>query len=78
MVAANRRRIDDFAHNAAHPGFKFHSMSGRGRSAYLDEKQPAMKLADPAVDKEVPGLGAAYQRHLSSVAHGKPYGLTGS
>jgi hypothetical protein len=28
------------------------------------------------VDKNVPGVGVAYQRHLSSVAHAKLHGLT--
>jgi hypothetical protein len=31
---------------------------------------------DLAVDKNVPGVGVAYQRHLSSVAHAKLHGLT--
>ncbi len=52
-------------------------MDGPGRSAYLDKRQPnAMQLVDLAVDKNMPGLGVAYQRHLSSVAHAKPHGLT--
>jgi hypothetical protein len=35
-----------------------------------------MELVDLAVDKNVPGVGVAYQRHLSSVAHAKLHGLT--
>jgi hypothetical protein len=35
-----------------------------------------MELVDLAVDRNVPGVGVACQRHLSSVAHAKLHGLT--
>lgn len=75
-VARNEKRISDFARSAGLHGFVFHKMSGRGHPAYLDEPQPsAMKLMGLAADKDSPGLGATYQRHLSSVAHSGLHGL---
>jgi hypothetical protein len=72
-----RQRLADFEHAAIAHGFKYRKMDGPGRSAYLDKRQPAaMQLVDLAVDRNLPGLGVAYQRHLSSVAHGKLHGLT--
>jgi hypothetical protein len=48
------------------------------RSAFLDVKQPsAMTLMD-ACASQTPGLGAAYQRLLSSVAHSKLTACPGS
>jgi hypothetical protein len=76
-AAWNKERLGDFARTASQHDFRFRKMDGPGRSAYLDKRQPAaMQLVDLAVDKDMPGLGAAYQRHLSSVAHAKLHGLT--
>jgi hypothetical protein len=76
-VISIKKRISDIAADAGEHGFQFHKMGGYGRPAHLDEQQPgAMKLVALAVDKNLPGLGEAYQRHLSSVAHAKLHGLT--
>lgn len=77
MADRNRQRLGDFERAAQRHGFRFHRMDGPRRAAYLDSRLPsAMELVDLAVDKNMPGLGVAYQRHLSSVAHAKLHGLT--
>lgn len=75
-VSEVKELLEAFRRTARDHGFRFKDMSGPGRSAYLDAKQPsAMDLMDQAVARETPGLGAANQRHLSSVAHSKLHGL---
>jgi len=77
MADRNRQRLGDFERAARRHGFRFRRMDGPRQSAYLDNRLPsAMELVDLAMDKNVPGLGVAYQRHLSSVAHTKLHGLT--
>jgi len=77
MADRNRQRLGDFERAARRHGFRFRRMDGPRQSAYLDSRLPsAMELVDLAMDKNVPGLGVAYQRHLSSVAHTKLHGLT--
>jgi hypothetical protein len=77
MADRIRQRLADFERAAQRHGFRFRRMDGPRQSAYLDSRLPsAIELVDLAVDKNVPGLGVAYQRHLSSVAHAKLHGLT--
>ena len=77
MADRNRERLGDFERAAQRHGFRFRRMNGPRQSAYLDSRLPsAMALVDLAVDKNVSGVGVAYQRHLSSVAHAKLHGLT--
>jgi hypothetical protein len=76
-VAQNQTQLTSFRRAANQHRFRFNEMSGPGRPAHLDKKQPsAMVLMDAAVARETPGLGAANQRHLSSVAHSKLHGLS--
>jgi hypothetical protein len=77
MADRDRQRLGDFERAAQSHGFRFRRMDGPRQSAHLDGRLPsAMALVDLAVDKNVPGVGVAYQRHLSSVAHAKLHGLT--
>lgn len=60
MADRNRQRLGDFERAARRHGFRFRRMDGPRRSAYLDSRLPsAMELVDLAMDKNVPGLGAA-------------------
>lgn len=77
MADRNRQRLTDFERAAQRHSFRFRRMDGPRKPAYLDSRLPsAMELVDLAVDKNVPGLGVACQRHLSSVAHAKLHGMT--
>lgn len=74
-VARHRGQIAAISRGADEHGFQFTPMK-KFRLAYLDSPQPsAMTLMD-ACASQTPGLGAAYQRHLSSVAHSQLHGLS--
>jgi hypothetical protein len=73
-VAEHRTQIDAVERTAAVHGFGFTPMKGF-TPACVGTRQPSvMKLMDACVS-HTPGLGAMYQRHLSSVAHSQLHGL---
>ena len=73
-VAAKEARVAAIAESGQRHGFRFRARNEH-RSAYFHEKPPsAMKLIDLCASR-TPGLGATYQRFLSSVAHSQLHGL---
>jgi hypothetical protein len=74
-VAGNEATVAAIAESGQSQGFRFHARD-RHRSAYFEKKPPsAMYLMDQCAS-QTSGLGATYQRLLSSVAHSQLHGLT--